>query len=109
MRLLKRFVLMSLLLACGCAKRDFGGMCKLATEILTEPRITPQMRFARFVDNAPNHAFGGSARRLIDNLATVPPQTRYALVVAAAKEEGLEDWTCPALESVLNPPVETSR
>jgi hypothetical protein len=109
MRVHRIWLLLGLVLAGGCAKRDFGGLCKLATEILTEPRVTPSMRFSRFLDDAPNVAFSGVARALIDNLANVPPQTRYDFVVAAAKEEGLDGWSCPALESVLNPPAETSR
>jgi hypothetical protein len=101
-------LLAALLLTAGCARRDFGGLCKLATEILTEPRITPSMRFARFLDQAPNVAFGRQARRLVEAIANAPPDMRYELTAASAREAGLEDWSCPALESVLNPPVETS-
>ncbi len=107
--LLRRCVLaLVLLVTLGCARRDFGGLCKLATEVLTEPRITPPMRFARFMEQAPNVAFGRQARRLVEAIANAPPDMRYELMVASAKESGLDDWTCPALESVLNPPAETS-
>lgn len=92
----------------GCAKRDFGGLCKLATEILTEPRITPSQRFDRFLSDGANHAYGSTTRRLLEILPMATPDQRYALMVRAAQEEGLEDWTCPALEAVLNAPVETS-
>ena len=105
---LRRCLLAALLLTTGCARRDYGGLCKLATEILTEPRLTPSKRFPRFLEQAPNVAFGRQARRLLEAIPNASPDMRYELMVAAAREAGLEDWTCPALESVLNPPAETS-
>lgn len=92
----------------GCARRDFDGLCKLSSEILTEPRIRPDMRFTRFLIDAANVSFGSKARRLLELLPSAAPEMRYALVAAAAEEEGLEGWRCPAMESVLNPPVGTS-
>ncbi|MEZ0312480.1 MAG: hypothetical protein ACAI38_11950 [Myxococcota bacterium] len=106
--LLRSCLIAALILAAGCARRDFGGLCKLATEILTEPRTTPPMRFARFMEQAPNVAFGRQARRLVEAIANAPPDMRYELTVASAREAGLDAWSCPALASVLNPPAETS-
>ncbi len=104
----RALVLVAVVVLGGCAKRDFGGLCKLATEILTEPRIKPPQRFERFLRDGPNHAFGKSARAVIAALPNVPPAERYDFVRAAASAEDLGDWSCPALPAVLNPPDEKS-
>jgi hypothetical protein len=98
-------LLLGSLMLGGCARRDYDGMCKLATEILGEPRVTPDMRFQRFVLDAPNSVYGSKRRELVVNLASLSPDVRYDFVQDAASEDGLPNWSCPALRSVLNPPV----
>lgn len=98
----------TLLLLAGCTRRDFDGMCKLATEILVEPRIARADRWQRFLDQVPNVVFGSAGRQAIEALPQVAPERRYEFLVEYAHEEGLKSWSCPALETVVSPPAETS-
>lgn len=85
----------------ACARRDLGGLCKLAQEVLAEPRIPAEQRYARFMEQVRSAAFSPSTRELMDGLADLPPAQRYERVLAFARERGEETWSCPALRSVL--------
>jgi hypothetical protein len=90
------------LLLTGCVRRDFAGLCKLAKEILGEPRITSNMRFERFVHDAPNVAFSSAARDVVAALPRLEPAQRYPAIIGAARSQGMDDWSCPALQSVVD-------
>jgi hypothetical protein len=98
-----RAVLLALVvLVSGCAKRDLDGVCKLAQEILTEPRIGPSERFERLLTQAKNNAFGGDVRALMADVAVAPPDMRAALFEQGASELLGKPWSCAPLRIVLS-------
>lgn len=99
--LARAVVVIALVALSGCARRDFAGLCKLAQEILGEPRIEPGARLARFVSDAGNSAFGGDVRQLVATLPSMKPGERYGVVIAMAQEKGVANYRCPALEKVI--------
>jgi hypothetical protein len=94
--------LVFLVLLSGCARRDFAGLCKLAQEILGEPRITPAERLPRFVADADKSAFSRDVRDVVATLPSIAARDRYRVLVETAREKGLDDYRCPALEKVVS-------
>lgn len=92
----------------GCAKRDVDGMCKLAKEILAEPHTAPEARFDSFKRQAPRFVYTSEGEAVVAALETVPPAARYGRILEFARRTRDADWTCPALESVLDVAAPTS-
>ena len=97
----RALILAAALALTGCARRDFAGLCKLAKEILGEPRITSDMRLDRFVNDAPNVAFSSAVRDVVQALPRLDARERYPALLGAAKSQGMDDWSCPAVASVV--------
>lgn len=86
----------------SCAKRDVDGMCKLAKEILAEPHTPPEARYDSFKRQVPRFVYTSEGEAVVAALDTLAPTARYVRVLDFALRSRGAEWTCPALESVLN-------
>ncbi|MBC7794451.1 MAG: hypothetical protein H7Z43_12165 [Clostridia bacterium] len=97
-----RLAIVLLLGLSGCARRDFSGLCKLAQEIVGEPRIASHDRLARFVADADKSAYSPDVRNVVITLPSIASTDRYRVLVETAREKGLTNYRCPALEKVVS-------
>jgi hypothetical protein len=84
-------------LACGSFSNDLDTFCTIATD-LENDNIAPEIRDSTLASELMASGPSGTMVTVIDALASASPEIRYELLQKAAKEEGVDNWECPALE-----------
>lgn len=95
-------VLALLVCAASCAKRDLDGVCKLAQEVLAEPRLEPEERQARFAEQLRYNAFSTEVQELLRAVAVAPPADKANLFEKGASDILGRPWSCAPLRIVLS-------
>lgn len=98
------------LAAAGCqrfdhwrARSDFKEVCDLATNFARaadEIPVTTQSRLAGAITEVIDSE---AARKAFAAAGHLPMSHRYSAVLEAAREVGLENFSCPALKNLLQP------
>jgi hypothetical protein len=102
-------VLPLVLANCHSAEGDFGKLCEIAGEVERDGTVqsgTKVMVIAeRFEDTSPSR----EVQTTWSAVAAVAPPDKYRVLQAGARESGLRDWSCPALERVFSAGMGASR
>lgn len=78
-------------------RADLDAMCRLAGELAThEPASERAQRWAVAADEAIETE---SVKLIYGSLPELPRDQRYGQILRGAQSLGIDDWSCPALES----------
>jgi hypothetical protein len=80
---------------------DLERMCQVVSEPLPED-VAPASRMVQYAVRIDDAITNPTLRQVWSAIASVDASSKYALMQAAAREEGFPDWTCPALERLLS-------
>lgn len=92
------FLLFVLSLGCSEREDDLDALCEVAAEVRADPSVEPDRRVREALRRW--QPSGEPGRQWKESLPHAPPSVLYDLVRTSAAEEGVEGWSCPALEAL---------
>jgi len=82
------------------AASNFALICQVATELEGED-VDPLSRAMEMAQRVEQGLTNPDVREAFRALANAAPEDKYGLLLTAARELGVNDWTCPALEHLI--------
>ena len=98
-----------MLTACGSFEKDLDNMCTVATEMEGDTTVAADMKAMTMAKRIDEKGLSRTGRTVFDALANAAPDSRYPLLQAAAKEEGIDNWECDALKRAWGPAPEVDK